>query len=81
MKGAAMHFTNTMFNSQYVNPYYYSQQQSLIQQYDFQQSSEVVEAAHAMSDLCKAVKKMDEQHQQEAFLACLTVIAKEFGWQ
>lgn len=52
-----MHFTNTMFNSQYVNPYYYSQQQSLIQQYDFQQSSEVVEAAHAMSDLCKAVKR------------------------
>lgn len=36
---------------------------------------------HAVSDLCKAVKKMDEQHQQEAFLACLTVIAKEFDWQ
>lgn len=76
-----MYFTNTMFNSQYVNPYYYSQQQPLIQQYDFQQNSEVIKAAHAVSDLCKAVKKMDEQHQQEAFLACLAVIAKEFGWQ
>ena len=30
-----MYFTNTMFNAQYVNPYYYSQQQPLIQQYDF----------------------------------------------
>mgnify|MGYP004665021545 CR=1 FL=1 len=75
-----MYFTNTMFNSQYVNPYYYSQQQSLIQQYDFQQNSEVMKAARAVSDLFKAVKKMDGAHQQEAFYACLAVFAREYGW-
>ena len=48
-----MYFTNTMFNSQYVNPYYYRQQQPLIRQYDFQQNSEVIKAAHAMSSIRK----------------------------
>lgn len=76
-----MYFTNTMFNSQYVNPYYYSQQQAMTRQYNFRQDAEVIKAAHAMSDLCRAVKKMDEQHQQEAFFACLAVIAKELDWQ
>lgn len=75
-----MYFTDTMFNPQYANPQYYWQQQAAIQQYNFQQNSEVAKAAHAMQDLCKAVKKMDEQHQREAVLACLEVIAREFNW-
>ena len=49
--------------------------------YNSWQDSEVIKAAHAMSDLCNAVKKMDEQHQQEAFFACLEVMAKEFQWR
>lgn len=82
MKGVnIMYFTNAMFNSQYVNPNYYNQRRDLIRQYNSWQDSEVIKAAHAMSDLCNAVKKMDEQHQQEAFFACLEVMAKEFGWQ
>lgn len=76
-----MYFTNAMFNSQYVNPNYYNQRRDLIRQYNSWQDSEVIKAAHAMSDLCNAVKKMDEQHQQEAFFACLEVMAKEFQWR
>lgn len=82
MKGVnIMYFTNAMFNSQYVNPNYYNQRRDLIRQYNSWQDSEVIKAAHAMSDLCNAVKKMDEQHQQEAFFACLEVMAKEFQWR
>ena len=82
MKGVnIMYFTNAMFNSQYVNPNYYNQRRDLIRQYHAQQDSEVIKAAHSMSDLCKAVKKMYEQHQQEAFFAFLEVMAKEFQWR
>ena len=82
MKGVnIMYFTNAMFNSQYVNPNYYNQRRDLIRQYNSWQDSEVIKAAHVMSDLCNAVKKMDEQHQQEAFFACLEVMAKEFQWR
>lgn len=75
-----MYFTNTMFNSQYVNPYYY-RHSNLCPAVRFSAKFRKLQAGYASSDLCKAVKKMDEQHQQEAFLACLAVIAKEFGWQ
>ena len=72
MKGVnIMYFTNAMFNSQYVNPNYYNQRRDLIRQYNSWQDSEVIKAAHAM----------DEQHQQEAFFACLEVMAKEFQWR
>ena len=75
-----MYFTDTMFNPQYANPQYYKQQLSAIQQYNFRQDLEVAKAAYAMQDLCKAVKRMDEQHQREAFFACLEVMAREFNW-
>lgn len=56
MKGVnIMYFTNAMFNSQYVNPNYYNQRRDLIRQYNSWQDSEVIKAAHAMSDLCNAV--------------------------
>lgn len=64
-----MYFTDAMFNPQYANPQYYRLQQAAIQQYNFQQDLEVAKAAHAMQDLCKAVKKMDEQHQRS--ISCL----------
>ena len=78
-----MYFNDRMFNPDYVNRDYYiqllTQQQTAI--YKAQQSAEVMKAEKAMHDLCSAVKKMDESHQQEAFFTCLAVMAQEFGWQ
>lgn len=71
-------FYNQMFNPQYVNAAYYAQQEEYIRQ--IKQDEDVLKAADAARDLCKAVKSMDEQHQQKAFLACLAVLAKEYGW-
>lgn len=34
----------------------------------------------AIHDLCEAVKQLDDQHQQNAFYACLAEIAREFNW-
>lgn len=75
-----MYFKDRMFNPQYVNPVYYNQMQAQITQYQFQQNIEVEKTVKAVRDMCEAVKKMDEQHQQEAFMACLGVMAQEFGW-
>lgn len=74
-----MYFNNMMFNPQYVNAAYY-QQQVQRTQYQFEQDAEVIKATKAVRDLCRAVKKMDEAHQQEAFLKCLAVMAEESGW-
>lgn len=74
-----MDFNNMMFNPQYVNPAYY-QQQAMRAQYQFAQDAEVLKATNAVRELCRAVKKMDEAHQQEAFLKCLVVMAEESGW-
>ena len=71
-------FYNQMFNPQYVNAVYYAQQEEYIRQ--IKQDEDVLKAADAARDLCKAVKRMDERHQQQAFLACLAVLAEEFGW-
>ncbi len=75
-----MYFNERMFKPQYVNLAYYYQMQGQITQYQFQQNIEVVKTINAMRDMCEAVKKMDERHQQEAFTACLGVMAQEFGW-
>ena len=73
-----MYFNDRFCNPQYVNQYYYLQQQEYIRQ--MKQDLEVQKAAKAARDLCRAVKNMDEQHQQQAFLACLCVMAEEYGW-
>lgn len=75
-----MYFSDRMFNQNYVNPNYYNQVQTQIRQYNWEQNMEVSKAVKAMHDLCGAVKKMDEYHQQEAFGACLIAMAQEFGW-
>ena len=79
-EGHMMYFNERVFNPQYINPLYYSQVQNQIAQYNFQQDQEVMKAVHAVHDLCEAVKKMDEQHQQQAFFACLAEMASEFHW-
>lgn len=75
-----MYFNQMMFHPQYVNQSYYYQMQSQIAQYNFQQRQEVANAMNAVRDLCKAVKKLDEPYQQEAFYGCLSVMAAELGW-
>lgn len=75
-----MYFEEKMFNPTYVNRNYYNQIQTQINQYNFQQNIEVGNAVKATHDLCNAIKKMDEAHQQKAFYACLAEMAQEFGW-
>ena len=76
-----MYFNNHMFNPQYVNPQYYQANMYQLQQYNYEQNREVANAVKAIHDLCEAVKKLDEQHQQIAFLACVEEMANEFNWQ
>ena len=76
-----MYFYNQMFNQTYVNPSYYYQNQARIQQYQFEQNCEVIKAVNAVRDLCGAIKKMDDQHQEQAFYLCLAEMAKQLGWK
>lgn len=79
--GRKMYFEERMFNPTYVSRDYYNQIKAQIVQYNFQQNIEVGKAVKATHDLCVAIKKMDETHQQEAFYACLATMTQEFGWQ
>lgn len=63
-----MYFNDRMFNPQYVNPTYYGQVQAQIAQYGFAQNTEQTKALKAFHDMCEAVKKLDDQHQQELFI-------------
>ena len=72
-------FYNQMFNPQYVNLQYYRQIELL--QYEAKQNEEIVKAVNAIHDLCEAVKKLDDHHQQIAFSACLAEMAREFNWR
>ena len=72
-------FYNQMFNPQYVNLQYYRQIEQM--QYQAKQNEEVANAVKAIRDLCKAVKELDDQHQQIAFSACLAEMAREFNWR
>lgn len=75
-----MYFNDKMFNPLYVNSAYYNQVQAQIAQYNLEQNAEQTKALKAFRDMCEAVKKLDDQHQQELFVSCLGVMAKEFGW-
>ena len=73
-------FYNQFFNQQYVNPDYYRKSQEQIIQYQQEQSKEVLNVVKAVHDLCDAYKKLDPQHQQQAFYLALAEMAKESGW-
>lgn len=73
-------FYNQFFNPQYVNPDYYRQNQEQIMHYQQEQSKEVCNVVKAVHDLCEAYKKLDPQHQQEAFYAALAEFAIGSGW-
>ena len=70
-----------MLNPQTVNPQYYHSIQHQIPSYGSNQDLEVAKAVKAIHDLCEAVKKMDESHQQAAFCLCLQQMAIDFNWQ
>lgn len=80
-------FNSQFFNQEYVNPTYYRQtcvnhhfQEQVQRDYEEKQMKEIANAAKAMRDLCRAVKKIDSRYQQQAFIECLTVCAEEWGW-
>lgn len=74
-------FYDQMFNPAYVNQnFYQSIPPQAMWQYQQNQSAEVVKAMKAPHDLCEAVNKLDAEHQQQAFYACLMVLASELGW-
>ena len=74
-------FYNQMFNPTYVNPgFYQSIPAQAMWQYQQDQNAEVQKAVKATRALCEAVNKLDVQHQQQAFYACLGIIAAELGW-
>ncbi len=72
----ASYFCNNMFNQQHVtmDNYHLLQQQY---RYQAEQDKKVSDAERAMYDLCKAIRGMDDAHQQQAFYRCLAVMAAE----
>ena len=73
-------FNAQFYNPQYVTPAYYAQVQNQITQYQIEQNQEVCNVVKAVHDLCEATKKLDPQHQQQAFYLALAEMAKESGW-
>ncbi len=73
-------FSNWAYNPQYINPQAYMQYQAQIQAYEQQQSYEVANAAYKLKEYFDAAKKVDGNHQEELFAACLAVIANEMKW-
>lgn len=71
-------FFSQMFNPQYVNPDYYH---SLQLHYECEQQEEVAKVVKAFDDMIKASQKLDTQHQQIAFQACLARFAATQNWQ
>ena len=76
-----MYFNNQMFNPNTVNSQYYHSIQDQIPAYGPNQDLEVAKAVKAIHDLCEAVKKMDESHQQAAFYLCLNQMAADLNWR
>lgn len=73
------YFNDKMFNPNYVNPEYYNATMKEMK-YSFDQDKKVTDAVKAMHDLCEAIKGMDSKHQEIAFVACLSQMAKEMNW-
>ena len=73
-------FNDQLFNPQYVNPNYYFQNQQQILKYQQEQNKKVANVVKAFHDLCEASKKLDPQHQQQAFYLVLAEMSREFGW-
>ena len=75
-------FYNQFNNPQYINPDYYDQVRDQIARYQYEQSQtqEVANVVKAVHDLCESYRKLDSQHQQQAFELSLAEIAIQLGW-
>jgi len=73
-------FYNQVFNPQFINPTYYSQVQYQVPNYEFKQDQKVIDAGKAMHDLLSAISGMDQKHQEQAFMLCLSEIAQHYNW-
>lgn len=67
-------FYNQMFNPQYVNLEYYRQIEQ--RQHEAEQNEEIAKAVKAMHDLCEAVNKLDDYHQNIATAACIAELMR-----
>lgn len=73
-------FYDWSFNPQYINQRVYVDYQTQIQAYERQQTYEVANAAKKLKDYLDAAKTVDNNHQEELFIACLAVLANELNW-
>lgn len=73
-------FYNQFLNPKFVSQEYYRQNMAEILRYQQEQDKEVANVVKAVRDLCEANKKLDAEHQRQAFYMALAVMASEFGW-
>lgn len=73
-------FYNWTVNPQYINQQAYNQYQAQIQAYECQQNIEVIKTANKFKEYLDAAQKVDDNHKQELFFACLAVIADKMNW-
>ena len=73
-------FSNWAYNPQYINQQAYFQYQAQIQAYEQQQNIEVIKTANKFKEYLDAAQKVDDNHKQELFFACLAVIADKMNW-
>lgn len=73
-------FYNWTYNPQYINPQAYVQYQAQIQAYEQQPNIEVIKTANKFKEYLDAAQKVDDNHKQELFFACLAVIADKMNW-
>ena len=74
-------FYNQFLNPQYISLEYYHQSMPEILRYQQEQDKEVINVVKAVRELCEANKKLDPEHQRQAFCMALAVMANEFGWK
>ena len=73
-------FYSWSYNPTYMNQQAYLQHQAKIQAYEQQQSFEVANTVHKFKEYLDSAKKVDSNHAQELYFACLAVLANELKW-
>lgn len=73
-------FSNWSYNPEYFNQQAYYQYQAQIQAYEQQQNIEVIKTVNKFKEYLDAAQKVDDNHKQELFFACLAVIADKMNW-
>lgn len=73
-------FYSWAYNPEYINQQVYMQYQAQIQAYEQQQSYEVANTVHKFKEYLDSAKKVDDNHAEELYFACLAVLANELRW-